>query len=99
MWKKPWSMREGFAIGASIIIAGILLQLAIGPIDWNLCRWPVNIALLAAFILSIVTAHSTRDSLYASRFLATPKAAVPALACALGLTVVMGFTRQSPDDT
>ena len=99
MWKKPWSMKEGFAIGAAIIAVGIMLQLAFGPIEWSLCRWPVNIALLAAFVLTIVTIHSTKESLYAWRFLSTPKAAVPALACARGLTVVMGLIRQTPDGT
>ena len=36
MWSKPWSYKEGLAIGAGLLIIGILLQMTVGAINWDL---------------------------------------------------------------
>ena len=41
MWKKPWTMKEGFAISVAIAFVGVILQLATGSIVWDAFVWPV----------------------------------------------------------
>lgn len=40
MWSKPWSYKEGLAIGAGLLIIGILLQMTVGAINWDLFACP-----------------------------------------------------------
>ena len=35
MWNRPWSLKEGFLIGGGLIIAGLMLELSIGPVSWD----------------------------------------------------------------
>ena len=97
MWNKPWRLTEGFLIGAGMIVTGLLLQLAAGPIDWNVFSFPVNIIVLVAFLLIIAVGFLLRKKVYGMRFLASYKAAIPALAYALVMTVIMGLIRQVPE--
>lgn len=94
MWKKPWKYREGFAICIGLLITGALLQASIGPMEWLVFMWPANI--IALFILVIVLGlfYALRSKVYLFRFMTQAEAAVPALAVAAVLTVVMGLTRQ-----
>ena len=94
MWRRPWTYREGSALAAGLLVVGTMLQLSVGPIYWQLFAWPVNIIVLAAFALAMLTIYALRRKAYALRFFTTVQAAVPALAVAAGLTVVMGLTRQ-----
>ena len=50
MLTKPYGMKEGFLIGGGFIIAGLMLELSDGPVDWNAFRWPVNGIVLAGFL-------------------------------------------------
>lgn len=43
MWNKPWTIREGLAIGGGLIIIGQLLQFLTGGIDWQLFAFPANL--------------------------------------------------------
>ena len=54
MWRKPWTMKEGFAIGLAFCVVGLLLQWGIGPIAWSLVAWPVNIILLSVYLTFII---------------------------------------------
>lgn len=36
MWNQPYTYKEGFLIGGGLIVTGALLQVAMGPLDWNL---------------------------------------------------------------
>ena len=36
MWSKPWSYKEGLTIGTGLLIIGILLQMTVGAINWDL---------------------------------------------------------------
>ncbi len=95
IWTKPWTFAEGFLIGGGLIIAGLMLELSVGPVVWDTFAWPVNAIVLAAFLLLIAAMFLLRRRVYAFRFLGTFHAAIPALIYAVVLTIVMGLTRQT----
>ena len=88
-------MKEGFLIGGGLIVAGLLLELSVGPVVWDAFAWPVNGIVLALFVAIIVGIHLLCGKVYAFRFLSTYQAAVPVMCYAVVLTVVMGLTRQT----
>jgi hypothetical protein len=87
-------MKEGFLIGGGLIIAGLMLELSVGPIDWDAFRWPVNGIVLAAFLALIAIIFLLRKKVYGLQFIGTYQAAIPALVYAVVLTIIMGLTRQ-----
>ena len=87
-------MREGFLIGGSLIIAGLMLELSVGPVDWDAFRWPVNGIVLAGFLALIAIIFLLRKRVYGFQFIGTYKAAIPALVYAVVLTIIMGLTKQ-----
>lgn len=91
---KPWTIAAGFAAGGILLAVGIVLQLVVGSVDWSVYAWPVNVYVLGVFVALIVVAHALRDRFRALRFLSSLQAAVPALVCAVALTIVMGLVRQ-----
>lgn len=95
MWNKPWSFAEGFLIGFGLIIAGLMLELSVGPIAWDAFEWPINIIVLTAFLLIIAMMYLLRKRVYAFRFIGSYHAAIPALVYAVILTIIMGLTRQT----
>ena len=99
MWTKPYGMKEGFLIGGGLIIAGLMLELTAGPVDWDAFRWPVNGIVLAAFLALIAIIYLLRKRVYGLQFIGTYKAAIPALVYAVALTIIMGLTRQTVDGT
>ena len=94
MWTKPYGMKEGFLIGGGLIFAGLMLELSVGPVDWNVFRWPINGIVLAGFLTLIAIIFLLRKRVYGFQFIGTYKAAIPALVYAVVLTIVMGLTRQ-----
>ncbi len=94
MWNKPWTFKEGFLIGGGLIVAGLLLEMTVGPVVWDAFAWPANGLVLAGFVFMIVAMHLLRRQVYAFRFLTTYQAAIPAMCYAVVLTIVMGLTRQ-----
>ena len=99
MWNKPWPFKEGFLIGGGLIVAGLLLELTVGPVVWDAFAWPANGLVLAGFVFMIVAMHLLRRQVYAFRFLTTYQAAIPAMCYAVVLTIVMGLTRQEVNGT
>ena len=95
MWTKPYGMKEGFLIGGGLIIAGLMLELSVGPVDWDAFRWPVNGIVLAGFLAIIAIIFLLRKRVYGFQFIGTYKAAIPALVYAVVLTIMMGLTRQT----
>ena len=87
-------MKEGFLIGGGLMIVGLLLQLSVGPVDWDMFRWPVNGFVLAGFLGIIALIFLLRKRVYGCRFIGTYQAAIPALVYVVVLTIVMGMTRQ-----
>lgn len=90
-------MREGFAIGGLLIAIGLVLEWSIGPVAWQAFRWPINGIATAAFVALVLSIHLLCRKFPALRFLSTFQAAIPAMACVVVLTIVMGLTRQSAD--
>ena len=99
MWNKPWTMKEGFLIGGGLILAGLALELTVGSVIWDAFAWPVNGIVLAAFLLIIAGLFLGRKRVYAFNFISTYQAAIPAMAYAVGLTIIMGLTRQTVNGT
>lgn len=96
MWNKPWSLKEGFIIGAGLLVTGLMLQLSVGPVDWQAFAFPVNVITLAVFLALIAVVYALRPRVYGFRYLTTFTAAVPALIYAVILTATMGLTKQLP---
>ena len=97
VWTKPYGMKEGFLIGGGLIIAGLMLELSSGPVDWDAFRWPVNGIVMAGFLALIAIIYLLRKRVYGLQFIGTYKAAIPALVYAVVLTIIMGLTRQTMD--
>ncbi len=99
MWNKPWTMKEGFLIGGGLILAGLALELSVGPVVWEAFAWPANGIVLAGFLALIAVIFPLRKKIYAFQFLGTYQAAIPAMGYAVVLTIIMGLTRQKVDGT
>ena len=67
-------MKEGFLIGGGLIIAGLMLELCVGPVDWDAFRWPVNGIVLAGFLVLIAIIFMLRKKVYGLQFIGTYKA-------------------------
>ena len=94
MWTKPYGMKEGFLIGGCLVVVGLILELIVGPVDWDAFRWPANGVVLAGFLTLIAITFLLRKKVYGFQFIGTYKAAIPALVYAVVLTIIMGLTRQ-----
>ena len=97
MWTKPYGIKEGFLIGGGLILAGLMLELSVGPVNWDAFRWPVNGIVLAGFLTIIAIIFLLRKRVYGFQFIGTYKAAIPTLVYAVVLTIIMGLTRQTVD--
>ena len=99
MWTKPGTQKEGFLIGGSFVIAGLALQLSIGPVTWEVFAWPANGIVFAGFLMMITLIFLLRKKVDVFHFLGTYQAAIPAMVYAVVLTIVMGLTRQEVNGT
>ena len=99
MWTKPYGMKEGFLIGGGLIMAGLMLELSVGPVDWDAFRWPVNGVVLVGFLGLITIIFLLRKKVYGMQFIGTYQAAIPALVYTVVLTIIMGLTRQDVNGT
>ncbi|MBO4757250.1 MAG: hypothetical protein J5577_02225, partial [Bacteroidales bacterium] len=88
-------MKEGFLIGGGLIIVGLLLQLAVGPVDWSFFAAPVNYIVMALLLALICAMFLLRKKVYVFEWMMHFTAAVPCLCYATGLTIVMGLTVQT----
>lgn len=86
---------RGFLVGGAIIVIGLILHLSVGPVAWNTLRWPINGMVLGVGCLTIVVMSLLRKRVFAFRFIGTYHAAIPALAYAVMMTIVMGLTTQT----
>lgn len=96
MWSRPWRYKEGMVIGAGLLVIGILLQMAVGAIDWNLFVCPVNVIVLVVYVIALIAMHLLRKRVYLFGWLSHYSAAVSALLWVVIMTVVMGLIRQAP---
>lgn len=95
-WRKPWGMTEGGLVCLALMVAGMLLQWSVGPVQWDMLAWPVNAVVLAVMLAGIVLMHVLRGKIYLFRWMATLQAGIPAMLMCAMLTVLMGVTRQVP---
>lgn len=96
-FKKPWSLADGFIFGGGLILLGFLLQVIFGPVNWDLIASPVNLILLLTLMALVTVAYVMRGKAGFFGWLGSPEAAVPAISCALFLTIIMGLTAQIPE--
>ena len=94
MWNKPWTFKEGFIIGGGLLLTGLMLQMAVGPVIWDLFAWPVNIIFVVIYLAALLGLYAFRKKLYAVQWLMSYTAAIPALAWCAGMTLIMGLTPQ-----
>ena len=94
MWVKPWNIREGFLIGGGLLFTGLMLQVAIGPIRWELFAWPINLIMLILLLAAIGVMFALRRIVYAFEWMMHAGAAVPCLVYAAVLTMLMGLLPQ-----
>ena len=99
MQTRPYGMKEGFLIGGGLIMAGLMLELSVGPVDWDAFRWPVNGIVMTAFLSIIALIYLLRKRIHVFQFIGTHQAAIPALVYAVVLTIIMGLTRQEVNGT
>lgn len=96
MWIRPWGYKEGIAIGGGLAVTGVLLQLTLGNIDWNVFAWPVNLLALCIYLALLILANIGRQKVYLLSWMSTIQASVTAMGWAAAMTVVMGLIRQVP---
>lgn len=65
--------------------------------EWLVFMWPANIIALTALVIVSGLFYALRSKVYLFRFMTQVEAAVPALATASVLTVIMGLSRQVAD--
>lgn len=94
MWNKPYTLKEGTAIVVGLLITGQLLQFTMGPLEWPIFAWPANIGTLLFLLIALVVVYALRKKVYFFRFMTTMQAAIPAIAGAALLTLIMGVTKQ-----
>ena len=85
-------MREGTAIVGGLILVGALLQLTVGPVDWAMFAFPLNIIQFAFFLLVLGITYAVHKHSYIIRWSMSLLAAVPAIAGCVLVTLVMGIT-------
>lgn len=94
MWNKPYTLKEGTAIVAGLLVTGGLLQVTLDPLEWGLFAWPANFITLILFVFLLIVAFLLRKQSYFCLFMSTMQAAIPAIAAAAILTLIMGVTKQ-----
>ena len=97
LFTKPWKMSTGFIFGGALVLAGLIVQAVKGPVDWDdFLTYPAGIIILVLFSVLILTAFLLRKKVGLFGWLGSSAAAVPSIAWALILTIVMGLTAQIP---
>lgn len=91
-------MRKGFLIGGGLIVAGLLLQVVLGPVEWGLLAWPVNLIVLLLLVLVVGLMYALRRKVYVFEWMMHIDAAVPCLSYAAALTILMGLLPQVPGE-
>lgn len=91
---RPCTLRVGFLTGFGLLIAGLLLQVALGAIEWTCLAFPTNLFALVVFLLCVLEAYTLQPKVPILKYMNTWRAALPCLVWAMGLTAIMGLTRQ-----
>jgi hypothetical protein len=95
MWRDPWSFVEAFVIASTILAVGILLHFTLGPIPFHGFTYPLNIiGGVGILLLSLLLAILARRGNRIATFLTGYKMSIAAMAILMGLSIIMGLTRQ-----
>ena len=86
----------GVLVCCGLAAVGILLQLLVGPVQWDMMAWPVNILVLAVLLLGIMLMHLSRKHVRLFHWMSTLQAGIPAMVACVMITMLMGVTRQVP---
>lgn len=95
---KSRNLAFGLLFGAGIVLIGLFLQLTVGAIEWTSITYPINICLVSLFLILLVTGYIFRARIRFVRWMGRYPAAISALAWVIFLTLILGFTKQIPDD-
>lgn len=90
------NLTRGFLVGGGLLLVGLILQLTAGPVDWSRLAAPVNAIVLAAVLVLIGVMYRLRGKVPFFEWMMHYPAAVPCICYALGLTILMGLTVQTP---
>lgn len=93
MWSAPWGYRESLVLVTGLILAGLALQLTIGPFDVYLLYWPGNLIVAGGLVLLTLAGLVFKKSRLI-RWLSSVQLAVALLAGLLLFSLIMGFLPQ-----
>ena len=92
---RPWNLAKCFLVGGGVFVAGLALQLTMGPMDWSRLSAPVNWIVLGLLLGVLFLMFLFRRKVYAFEWMMHRQAAVTSIAWALGITLVMGLLPQT----
>lgn len=93
MWKYPWHYKESMALVSGIVFVGFMLQVVVGPFDFDLLKYPVNLIFGVSIILLLFIFAPFRKHAFCKWFSGVPLA-VTLIATLLLLGLIMGLTPQ-----
>ncbi|MDR1729542.1 MAG: cytochrome c biogenesis protein ResB [Prevotellaceae bacterium] len=91
----PWRYKESLVFILSVIIIGIVLQVTIGKVDFNLFRAPVNIITGVCIVLFLAIFSLARKTPFYRWFSGVPFS-VTLIGALLAFGLVMGLIPQQP---
>lgn len=93
LWQKPWQYKESAFLVAGIILAGFSLQLGLGPFDFFLLHYPVNVGIAAFLVLILVlSVFARKTALF--KWLSGIPFCVSLIVALLFFGLIMGLTPQ-----
>ena len=92
MWSKPYKIKEGIAIGIGLFLVGLLLEFTVGSIDWDKFSSPINIIVLALYILFLFSCYLLRKKVYVIEWTMTLWSAIPSMCFSALYTIFFGIT-------
>lgn len=95
LWQFPWLYRESMIFIAGLILVGYALQFSVGPFNFLLLRYPVNMIVAAVLVLLLIGGFFLRSNPFIVWLSGVPFA-VTLLGAFLLLGLIMGLT---PQDT
>jgi len=102
MWQFPWQYKESIAFAGGIAFIGFLLQLSVGPFDFFLMQYPVNI-IAGVFLLLLPVFFSLGRKTALFQWFSGVPLAVTLIGSLLAFGLIMGLTPQlsrlNPHDT
>ncbi len=95
IWQIPWGYSETFIIIGSLLIIGLLLQIAVGEFSFYLLAQPANYIIASTIALICIAIGLLCSKSSFARWLSGVKMSVSLIVSMLLLTIIMGLTSQS----